>query len=257
MPAGHKPVRIALVALAAVALAGVLVAIGVSGGAGSRGQPSPARVEKEVSALLNGIPQSGDQLGQASAPITLQVFGDLESADVRTFMMWLLPDIIRTWVRTNIVKIQYRSFMNTLSHNSKVFMNQQVAALSAGTQNRLWNFIETFYHEQGKEGTPYVTERYLGNIAEQIPGLNFSQWETDRESNQLTKQVVSDYHAARAVGFYDTPAFLIGRTGEQLIPWRGYRLYEQPGPEGKISLPIHPLSFMTAGILKRTIEHLP
>jgi hypothetical protein len=87
--------RIGPVALAAVAIVGVLVAIGVGDVVGSSGQPSSAQVEKEVSALLSGIPQNGNTLGQASAPVTLQVFGDLESADVRTFVVWLLPDILR------------------------------------------------------------------------------------------------------------------------------------------------------------------
>jgi protein-disulfide isomerase len=248
------------VALAAVvvAVAGVLIATGVSDVAGSSGQPSSARVEKEVSALLSGIPQSGDTLGQASAPITLQVFGDLESSDVRTFVVWLLPDIIREWVRTNIVKIQYGSFMTTSSPYPNVFVRQQAAALAAGVQDRLWNFIETFYHEQGQEHTRYVTEAYLNGIAGQIPSLDLSEWESDRENSQLTKQVANDDHVARAIGFPDAPVFLIGRTGGKLTPWPGYRLYEEPGLKpGYVKRPVHPVSFITNHTLKRMIEHLP
>ncbi len=242
----------------AVAVAGVLVATGVSDVAGSSGQPPSARVEKEVSALLGGISQSGDTLGQASAPITLQVFGDLESADVRTFMVWLLPDIVREWVRTNIVKVQYRSFMTASSPYPDVFVGQQAAALGAGVQDRLWNFIETFYHEQGQEHTRYVTEAYLDNIAGQVPGLEPSEWESDRENSQLTKQIIEDNHAARAVGFPDAPVFLIGRTGGKLAPWPGYRLYEEPGLKpGFTKRPVHPASFITSKILKMVIERLP
>ncbi len=244
-------------AAVAVALAGVLVATGVRDVAGSSAQPSSALVEKEVSALLSGIPQSGDTLGQPSAPITLQVFGDLESADVRTFVVWLLPDIIREWVRTNIVKIQYRSFMTTSSRYPSVFVNQQTAALAAGVQGQLWNFIETFYHEQGQEHTRYVTEAYLESIARQVPGLELSDWEDDRENSQLTKRVDEDDYTARATGFPGAPAFLIGRTGGKLIPWPGYRLYEEPGLKpGFIKRPAHPVSFITSKTLKLEIEHL-
>jgi protein-disulfide isomerase len=248
---------VALVAVA-VAVAGVLAARGVGDIAGSSGQPPSARVKKEVSALLSGIPQSGDTLGQLSAPITLQVFGDLESADVRTFVVWLLPDIIREWVRTNIVKIQYRSFMTASSPYPNVFVSQQAAALAAGVQDRLWNFIETFYHEQGEEGTHYVTEAYLDGIARQIRGLELSEWENDRENSQLTTQVDEDDHAAKAIGFPDAPVFLIGRTGGKLTPWPGYRLYEEPGLKpGFIKRPVHPVSFITSHMLKGVIEHLP
>lgn len=252
-------IRIGRGALAtlAVAVSGVLIITGVSNIARSSGQPSSAHVEKEVSALLGGIPQSEDTLGQASAPITLQVFGDLESADVRTFVVWLLPDIISEWVRTNIVKIQYRSFMTASSPYPNVFVRQQAAALSAGVQDRLWNFIETFYYEQGQEHTHYATEAHLNNIAGQIPGLNLSEWETDRENTQLTKQVTEDNHVAQTV-FHDAPAFVIGRTGGKLAPWQDYRLYEEPGLKpGYITRPVHPVSFITSKTLRMVIEHLP
>jgi hypothetical protein len=250
--------RIGPVTLAAVAVAGVLVAIGVSDVVGSSGQPSSARVEQEVSALLSGIPQNGDTLGQASAPVTLQIFGDLESADVRTFVVWLLPDILREWVRTNIVKIQYRSFMIASSPYPNIFVYQQAAALAAGVQDRLWNFIETFYHEQGPEQTRYVTNAYSNGIAGQVTGLDLPRWEIDRENSQLTKQVIEDDQAARAIGFPDAPVFLIGRTGGNLTPWPGYRLYEEPGLKpGFVKRPVHPVSFITSKILKTVIEHLP
>jgi protein-disulfide isomerase len=242
----------------AVALAGVLIATGIRDVAGSSAQPSSARVEKEVSALLSGIPQSGDTLGQPSAPITLQLFGDLESADVRTFVVWLLPDIIREWVRTNIVKIEYRSFMTASSPYPNVFVRQQTAALAAGEQGKLWNFVETFYHEQGQEHTRYATEAYLDGIAGQVSDLNLSEWESGRENSQLVKQAIKDDHAARAIGFPDAPVLLIGRTGGRLTPWAGYRLYEEPGLKpGLIKRPVHPVSFITSKVLRVVVAHLP
>lgn len=245
-------------ATATVAIAGVLLVTGFGGTPASSGQPSSVHVEREVSALLEGISQSGATLGQASAPITLQVFGDLESADVRTFVMWLLPNIIRRWVRTNIIKIQYRSFMTASSPYPNVFVRQQAAALAAGAQNRLWNFIETFYHEQGQEHTPYVTEAYLNGIARQIPGLELFEWESDSENSQLTRQTIEEDHTAQTIRFPDAPVFLIGRTGGKLTPWPGYRLYEEPGLKpGLIKRPVHPIAFITSKTLKTAIERLP
>jgi hypothetical protein len=244
-------------AAAAVAAAGVLIAIGVSDVADSSGQTLSARAGKEISALLSVIPQSGETLGRPSAPITLQIFGDLESADVRTFVVWLLPDIIRDWVRTNIIKIQYRSFMTASSPHPNVFVGQQAAALAAGMQDRLWNFIETFYHGQGQEHTHYVTEGYLDGIARQVPGLDLSEWKSDRENSQLAKQVIKEDRVAQAIRFPDAPVFLIGRTGGKLTPWPGYRLYEEPGLKpGFTKRPVHPVAFLTSRTLKTAIEHL-
>jgi thioredoxin family protein len=241
-----------------VAAAGILVTTGLSDVAGSSGRHSSDQVEKEVSALLSRVPQSGETLGQASAPITLEIVGDLESKDVRTFAVWLLPDIIRQWVLTNIVKIQYRSFMTASLPYPNVFVRQQTAALAAGVQDKLWNFIEIFYHEQGEEDTRYVTEAYLDGIARQVPGLNLSEWESDRENSQLTKRVTKESRVSQAIGFRDTPAFLIGRTGGKLTPWLVYRLYEEPGPgPGYVHRALHPLSFITSKTLKNVVEHLP
>jgi hypothetical protein len=234
------------------------MATGGKGVTGSSARPPTASVEKGVSALLSDIPQSGDTLGAPSAPITLQIFGDLESADVRTFVVWLLPNIIREWVRTNSVKLQYRSFMTASSPYPTAFVSQQAAALAAGAQGKLWNFIETFYHEQEEEHTHYVTEAYLDGIARQIPALDLPEWESDRESHQLVREVVEDDRTARAIRFPDAPVFLIGRTGGKLVPWPGYRLYEEPGlKRGFIKRPAHPVAFLTSKTLRTAMERLP
>ena len=59
---------------------------------------------------------------------------------------------------TGKLKIEYRS-LETATREPEVFKTQQVAALAAGQQNKLWHFIELFYHEQGEEGSGYVTRR--------------------------------------------------------------------------------------------------
>jgi hypothetical protein len=51
-------------------------------------------------------------------------------------------------VRGGELKIEYRS-LETATREPEVFKAQQLAALAAGKQDRMWNFIETFYHEQG------------------------------------------------------------------------------------------------------------
>jgi hypothetical protein len=146
--------------------------------------------------------------------------------------------------------------MTASSPYPNVFVSQQAAALAAGVQDKLWNFVDTFYHEQGQEHTRYVTEAYLDGIARQVPALKLSEWESARENSQLTKQVVEDDHVARTV-FHDAPAFVIGRTGGKLTPWLDYRLYEEPGlTPHSIVQPVHPVSFITSKMLKNAIEHL-
>jgi protein-disulfide isomerase len=226
-----------VVALAAAASAGAVVLANRSMSDATRAHTLDIRADREVSALLSGIPQEGNTLGRSTAPVTLQIFADLECLTVKRWIMALLPPIIRAFVRPGVVKIEYRS-LKTDTHNPRVFVSQQAAALSAGTQNKMWTFVEIFYHEQGKEYTPYVTERYLDGIAGQVEGLDLARWHTERATGVLSARIVADDRAARAIGFHDTPGFMIGRTGGTLEDFVGRTvILEFPG-FGRMKYPV-------------------
>jgi protein-disulfide isomerase len=169
----------------------------------------PMEHEDGISALLADIPQSANALGQPAAPVTLEYFGDLECPFCREFSLGVLPSIIQRWVRPGKLRIEYRA-LQTATREPEVFVAQQVAALAAGRQARGWHFIETFYDEQGEEGSGYVTETYLEGIAGQIPGLDLKRWADDRSDPELIKEIASDEQAAENAGLNGTPSFLIG-----------------------------------------------
>jgi protein-disulfide isomerase len=197
-----------LVAVVVIALA--------TGGGGKTSPPgsgsSAARTLKtEVDALLTGIPQRANVLGSPSAPVTVEYFGDLECSACQAFTLDSLPTLISRWVRTGKVRIEYRS-LETATRDPEVFKLQQVAALAAGAQNRMWNFIETFYHEQGEEGSGYVNEVFLQGIARQVAGLDLSTWTDARSNAAYSKQVEEDSSVANSNGLTATPSFLLGRS---------------------------------------------
>jgi protein-disulfide isomerase len=197
-------------------LAVVLVVLATnSGGDSSHAQHGSAQgsaVTRGIDALLAGIPQSGNALGSSAAPVTLQFFGDLECPISRKFTLGVLPSLIRKWVRSGQLRIEYRS-IRTATHEAGVFTTQQVAALAAGMQDRLWYYIEAFYHEQGGERAHYVTESYLEGLAKQTLGLDMARWSEDRKYPPLVAQVALDEQTAAGEGFRSAPSFLIGHTG--------------------------------------------
>jgi protein-disulfide isomerase len=144
--------------------------------------------------------------------VTLQYFADLECPICKDFTLGALPSLIEHWVRTGKLKIEYRS-LETATREPEVFRTQQAAALAAGKQNKLWQFVETFYREQGEEGSGYVTEQYLQKLAQQVPALSLTQWTGARSDPALVSQITNDAQVAAAQGFTGTPAFLIGKTG--------------------------------------------
>jgi protein-disulfide isomerase len=128
----------------------------------------------EITALLAGIPQSTNALGQSAAPVTLAYFADLQCPYCRDFSLEVLPSIIERWVRAGKLRIESHA-LQTATHAPEVFMAQQVAALAAGRQERAWHFIETFYAEQGEENSGYVTDAYLQDRASQVTGLDLAR----------------------------------------------------------------------------------
>jgi protein-disulfide isomerase len=187
----------------------------------------PAAIDA-VRRLLNGIPQMGNALGYASAPVTLQVFGDLECPICRELALGALSRLIPRDVRARKLRIEYRS-LQTATREPSTFIEQQVAALAAGRQNKMWYFVELFYREQGREDSGYVTEAYLHGIARQVPGLSLSAWDVARRDPLLTEEISQDELTASRRRFDGTPAFLIGRTGRRLRPLHPSSL-EEPEP---------------------------
>jgi protein-disulfide isomerase len=197
----------------------IVIVVATSGGGGGGGIQKTAASGKtppavsEVTALLNGIPQSATTLGNPNAPVTMQYFGDLECPVCKDFTLGALPKLIENDVRAGKLKIEYRN-LETATREPETFRTQQIAAMAAGKQRKGWDYIELFYHQQGTEDTGYVTEKYLQELAKQVPGLNLATWTSERGSPQFTNVLTADAQAANNAGFTGTPSFLIGKTGQ-------------------------------------------
>jgi protein-disulfide isomerase len=213
------------VLLGAAAVVAVAIAISSSGGNKTVAPTSAAARQQAstVGSLLTGIPQSGVTLGSPSAPVTVTEFGDLECSHCQDFALNAESQLIANDVRAGKVKLVYRSLETASGANpdQNIFPIQQAAAYAAGPQGKAWNYILLFYHEQGQEGTAYVTPSYLDGLARQIPGLNYSGWLTQSKNPTFASQVIADEQAARTQGFNSTPTIVIQGPKGQAQPIAG------------------------------------
>lgn len=107
------------------------------------------------------------------------------------------------------MKIEYRS-LKTDTADEHTFFMQEIAALSAGRQRKMWNFALTFLREQGQQFSGYSTRGFVTGIAAQVPGLDNSRWRGKLEDPILFVQVAHGMQRAQARGFRSTPSFVIG-----------------------------------------------
>ena len=91
--------------------------------------------------------------------------------------------------------------------------DEAAAALAAGEQNRLWNFIHAFYANQGTENSGYVTPEFLREIATEAGVPDLERWE-ERSSFDLWQDELEDINSqATGFGFSGTPSFAVRGPG--------------------------------------------
>ncbi len=174
-------------------------------------------VSAEVASLLADIPERRNALGSPKAPVRLEYFGDLQCPYCRQFTLGALPDLIERYVRRGKLKIEYHA-LESATRDPATFKAQQIAALAAGSQNKMWPYLELFYREQRREDSGYVTESYLQGLAQQVPGLNLPAWTAARGDAALADTISRDALTASYARFRGTPSFLIGTAAGRL--WR-------------------------------------
>jgi protein-disulfide isomerase len=211
-----------LLALVVAGLLAVVLTSDSSSVGKATASPEESRAIKRTGALLAGIPQHGTVLGKPKAPVTLQFFADLQCSESRQVMLGALPFLIRHWVRGGKLRIVFRS-LETDTLDEDEFLGQQIAALAAGRQEKMWNFIDLFYREQRPEFTRYADDAFLEGIAEQA-GVSVLLWEEARESDGMAGEITSDEVMAETKEMNSTPSFLIGPTGGYAHPLRHFSL---------------------------------
>jgi protein-disulfide isomerase len=193
--------------LAVVAVVVVVLVVVSSGGSSKKGGSATgdATGAQESAQLLNGIPQSGITLGNPKAPVTLIEFADLQCPFCRDYTQKTFPTIVAKYVRTGKIKMVFRNYA-FIGPDS---VTAARAAESAAQQNKLWNFIDVFYNNQGDENSDYVTDKFIEKIAGAVPGLDVQKLLTDRQDPKVDQAIAEAQQEAQNAGVNSTPTFLI------------------------------------------------
>jgi protein-disulfide isomerase len=192
--------------VAAVAVAAVVVAISSGGGSANAALGAKLAGGSFSSRLFAGIPQHGTVLGRPDAPARIVEFADLQCPYCRQYTAEALPSLVRDYVRTGKAQME---FVN-LSFIGADSVQAGHAAAAAAAQNKLWNFVDLMYLNQGTENTGYVTSSYLRRLLRAIPGLNVAAALSASQTPAADSALTEASNLAARDGINGTPSFLIG-----------------------------------------------
>ncbi len=209
-PAKRRNIIIASV----VALALVAVAIVIIAGSGGDSKSSatsagaPLAGTKETAALLDGIPQSGNVLGKASAPVTMYEYIDYQCPFCKEFTLTTYPQVVNDYVRTGKVKL----ILMPLTFIGPDSEKAARAAAGAGQQDKQFTFTDLWYFNSGEENSGYVTDAFIDKIYDGA-GVDKPKANLYRKTQSSKAQGQAAEAGAQKYGVVSTPSFVIGKTG--------------------------------------------
>jgi len=210
--------KVLAAAAAVIAVAAVAAALAFALTGGSSSNPSTTSSSSTLPdaasavSLFKGIPQRGNVLGKANAPVTLVEYIDLQCPICRAFETEVMPTIVPRFVRNGKVQVIARpiAFIGPDSERGRL------AALAAARQNRFFDFSQLLYDNQGTENTGWLDDDFVRAAFASLPGLNVAAAEKARTQTAIADEANRYDTQADADKVRGTPTILVGKTGGKL-----------------------------------------
>jgi hypothetical protein len=138
--------------------------------------------------LFGGMPQEGDRLGSKDAPVTIQVFNDLQCSDCRDDYLSTIPALAEHYARPGEVKLLWRHYSNSINPKQLGFYGAEAAA----EQNYGWQYTYLFFRNQDEAERFRVDQDYLASVAGGVEELDLREWERDLEEKGLSGGAIEE-----------------------------------------------------------------
>ena len=178
---------------------------------------------EDAQRLFGGVPQEGDRVGSADAPVTIQVFNDLQCSSCQEAYLSTIPTLVEDYARTGDVQLDWRHYSNAENPEELGFFGAEAAA----EQGYGWQYTYLFFRNQDEAEKFGVDQDFLDSIAGGVEELNFPEWEKDLEEEGKPGAAISK----RLEGYEETGQNLGIRTGQGMIvsgPGGSETLQESP-----------------------------
>jgi protein-disulfide isomerase len=216
-----------------VAIAAIVIIVLVASSGGSD-QRVTKKETTQAQDAFGGIAQNGTQLGNPQAKVTLYEFADLQCPFCREYTRnGAFHQLVEKYVKPGKVKMVWRN----LTFIGPDSVTAARAAAAAGAQNKLWDFADLFYKNQGTENTGYVTDKFIQNLANGA-GVDPAKLKADQSAPLVEQQLGEAQQQAAQFKINSTPAFLIqvGKGKPTKLNYSGFKIEQFTVPiEGALN----------------------
>jgi protein-disulfide isomerase len=133
----------------------------------------------EAQEIFGGVPQEGDRLGSSDAPVSIELFNDLQCSSCREDFLSTIPAIVNQYARSGEVKLLYRHYSVSESPQELGFYGAEAAA----QQGYGWQYTYLFFRNQDEAKRFGIDQRFLDSVAGGIEELNEPEWLEYLEDN--------------------------------------------------------------------------
>jgi protein-disulfide isomerase len=133
----------------------------------------------EAQEIFGGIPQEGDRLGSSDAPVTIQLFNDLQCSSCREDFLSTIPTLTEKYARPGDVKLLYRHYSVSESPQELGFYGAEAAA----QQGYGWQYTYLFFRNQDEAKRFGIDQDFLDSVAGGVEELNEPEWLSDLEED--------------------------------------------------------------------------
>jgi protein-disulfide isomerase len=195
--------------IGAVVIGGAWVITQKPAAGSSLASPIPPRVLTPTD-----IPANGETLGQADAPVTLDVYSDFQCPGCQAFALEIAPKLVEQYVRPGKARIAWHDYtlVDLLVGHGTESRDAANAAMCASDQGKFWRYHDWLYANQFGEGVGSFTLDRLKYIGSQM-GLNTDQFNRCVDDGQHDKEIEAAQEAIPSeVQQRGTPSIMVNGT---------------------------------------------
>jgi protein-disulfide isomerase len=164
----------------------------------------------QVQELLGGIQEDGPYLGPPAAPVTIQLFTDLQCSTCDSYELGTVDPLIEEYARTGKARFEFRNYSLGQAETTKA----AYAATAAGEQDREWQFVELFFRNQDAAPGHVVTDEFLDDLGNTITDFDLDSWHTAMDSAEVADRVAADGKLAADYGLrVNAPSIVVDGPG--------------------------------------------